>query len=235
MANNDPRFLSPMGSRLAELGLEVKDVNVGRYIQIDLSTPRPEPEEFAEYGEFDTFVVLNPHDLPDGAKLWVYFNTKRPESRIPLHHLSRVETVADRFYLQHEDAWEGVTLEILIGGDLRALIVDPRDKGSIRVEWTSIDVTDRPDEELCKIHAEVTGELDVTDRPTRELGTVSVPGVAKEVTLEAVRSLLETLEGKDFATENTLATLAGKDFATEAKLEAVRALLEILAGRDFAT
>ena len=58
---NDPRFLSPMGSRLKELGLDVKDVNVGRYIQIDLSKPRPEPEEFAEFGEFDTFVVLQMH------------------------------------------------------------------------------------------------------------------------------------------------------------------------------
>src|SRR5690606_23250229 len=134
-----------------------------------------------------------------------------PESRIPLHRLSRVETIADRFYLQHEDAWEGLTLEILIGGDLRALNVDPRDKGSIRVEGTSIDVTDRPDRELGKVNAEVTGEIDITDRPTRELGTVSVPGVAKEVTLEAVRALLESLEGKDFATENTLFTLASKD------------------------
>ncbi len=138
MASNDPRFLSPMGSRLAELGLDIHDVNVGRYIQIDLSKPRHEPEEFAEFGEFDTFVVLNPHDLPADAQLWVYFNNKRPESRMPLHRLSRLETVADRFYLQHSEGWEGVTLEVIIGGDLRALSVEPKDKGSINVSGSSI-------------------------------------------------------------------------------------------------
>jgi hypothetical protein len=218
---NDPRFLSPMGSRLRELGLDVKDVNVGRYIQIDLSEPRPEPEEFAEFGEFDTFVVLNPHELPADAKVWLYFNNKRPESRMPLHRLSRLETVADRFYLQHADSWEGVTLEVLIGGDLRALNVDPRDKGTVTLERAYIDVTDRPNRKLGNVDAEVTGEVDITDRPTRELGSVSVPGVATEPTLEAVRSLLESLEDKDFATENTLATLVGKDFATQTTLAAI--------------
>src|SRR5690606_38782332 len=98
-------------------------------------------------------------------------------------------------------------------------------KGSIRVEGTSIDVTDRPDRQLGKVNAEVTGEIDIIDRATRELGSVSVPGVATELTLESVRSLLEILTGRDFATENTLAGLASKDFATETKLEAVRAIL----------
>lgn len=59
--------------------------------------------------------------------------------------------------------------------------------------------------------------------------------VATEATLEDVRDILAILEGKDFATENTLATLASKDFATEAKLEAVRAILASLEGKDFAT
>src|SRR5690606_16175570 len=98
----------------------------------------------------------------------------RPESRIPVHHISRLETVADRFYLQHEDSWEGVTLEILIGGDLRALSVEPRNMGSVKVDATDV-------------------KVDVTNRPTRELGSVSVPGVAKELTLEAVRALLASL------------------------------------------
>jgi hypothetical protein len=216
---NDPRFLSPMGSRLRELGLDVKDVNVGRYIQIDLSEPRPEPEEFAEFGEFDTFVVLNPHELPADAKLWLYFNNKRPESRMPLHRLSRLETVADRFYLQHADSWEGVTLEVLIGGDLRALNVDPRDKGTVTLERAYIDVTDRPNRKLGNVNAEVTGEVDITDRPTRELGSVSVPGVATELTLEEARTLLESLDGKDFATQSTLAAVLDKLDNLEVKLK----------------
>lgn len=54
--------------------------------------------------------------------------------------------------------------------------------------------------------------------------------LATETKLEAVRVLLASLDGKDFATETTLATLA-----TEAKLEAVRVLLVSIDGKDFAT
>src|SRR5690606_3754160 len=157
-----------------------------------------------------------------GCEVWVYFNNKRPESRLPLHHISRVETVADRFYLQHNGSWEGVTLEIILGGDLRALSIEPNDKGVIRVEGNALDIIDRPERELGHVTAEVIGEIKVT-------------GGATETTLEAVRGLLEALVGKDFATENTLSTLAGKDFATDGKLEAVRVLLEALVGKDFAT
>ncbi len=215
---NDPRFLSPWGERLAELGLDVRDVCVGRYVQIDLSKPRKEPEEFAEFGEFDTFTVLNPDDVPPGV--WRYLNNKRPESRIPLHYLSRLETVADRFYLQHDEGWDDVVLHIILGGDLRALNVEPSKKGAVTIR----------------------GTVDVSDREDRELGIVSVPGVATELTLEAVRALLESLDGKDFATETKLESvrvllesLDGKDFATETTLEAVRGLLESLDGKDFAT
>src|SRR5690606_31598516 len=189
--------------------LEIRDVYAGRYVQIDLSRPRKEPEEFAEFGEFDTFTVLNPDDVPPGV--WLYLNNKRPESRIPLHYLSRLETVADRFYLQHDNGWDGVTLHIILGGDLRALSVEPNNKGTMTVK----------------------GTVDVSDREDRELGIVSVPGVATELTLEAVRAVLESLDGKDFATESKLEavrvlleSLDGKDFATESKPEAVRVLLE---------
>lgn len=55
-------------------------------------------------------------------------------------------------------------------------------------------------------------------------------GASTEAKLEAVRALLASLDGKDFATQTTLATLA-----TEAKLEAVRVLLSSIDGKDFAT
>lgn len=58
----------------------------------------------------------------------------------------------------------------------------------------------------------------------------TVATLSTEVTLEAARVLLASLDGKDFATETTQATLA-----TEAKLEAVRVLLASLDGKDFAT
>ncbi len=53
---------------------------------------------------------------------------------------------------------------------------------------------------------------------------------ASQTTLEAVRLLLVSLDGKDYATETTQATLA-----TEAKLEAVRVLLASIDAKDFAT
>ena len=59
--------------------------------------------------------------------------------------------------------------------------------------------------------------------------------LATEVKLEAVRVLLASLDAKDYATQTTLAALNAKDFATEAKLEAVRVLLASLDGKDFAT
>jgi len=62
-------------------------------------------------------------------------------------------------------------------------------------------------------------------------------GAATETKLEAVRALVASLDGKDYATQATLATLA-----TEAKLEQVRTLLATidadtgsLAAEDFAT
>lgn len=206
---NDSRFLSPWGQRLAELGLDVRDVNVGRYVQIDLSRPRPEPEEFAEFGEFDTLTVLNPHDVPVGV--WLYLNNKRPENRMPLHYISRLETIADRFYLQHDDGWDGVTLHIILGGDLRALSVEPSSKGVINIG----------------------GSIDVSDRSGRKLGIVSVEGGATETTLSRIRDDISSLATTDFATQTTLegvrvflATLAQKDFATQATLEDVRTLLD---------
>jgi hypothetical protein len=54
--------------------------------------------------------------------------------------------------------------------------------------------------------------------------------LATETKLEAVRVLLASLDGKDYATETTQATLA-----TETKLEAVRVLLASLDGKDYAT
>lgn len=75
--------------------------------------------------------------------------------------------------------------------------------------------------------------------------------LATETKLEAVRVLLASIDGKDFATEATLSTLAteskleavrvllasldSKDFATETTLELVRLLLVSLDGKDFAT
>lgn len=181
---NDPRFLSPMGSRLARIGLEPKDAALGRYIEIDLRTPRPEPEEFAEYGEFDTFTVLNSSEIPRGAKVWLYFNLKSPEYRLPLQDVRIIDTIADRFYLQHDEPIDA-TLRIIIGGDLRAMNVVPKEQGS----------------------SDITGTVDITDRATRKLGEVSLPGVATEAKLEQVRQLVEALTNKDFATQTTLALI----------------------------
>lgn len=196
---NDSRFLSPWGQRLAELGLEVKDVNVGRYVQIDMSHPRPEPEEFAEFGEFDTFTILNPHEVPVGV--WLYLNNKRPESRMPLHYISRLETVADRFYLQHDDGWDGVTLHIILGGDLRALSIEPSSKGVINIG----------------------GSIDVSDRSGRKLGIVSVEDGATEATLRRIRDDIGLLSATDFATQTTLE-------AVRALLEVIYAELQTQTG-----
>lgn len=203
-SKNDSRFLSSWGQRLAELGLDVRDVNVGRYVQIDLSQPRPEPEEFAAFGEFDTFTVLNPHDVPNGV--WLYLNNKRPESRLPLHYVSRLETVADRFYLQHDDGWDGVILHIILGGDLRALSVEPSSKGVINIG----------------------GSIDVSDRTNRKLGIVSVDDGATETTLKRIRDDIALLGTTDFATQTTLEnvralleTLTQTESETKATLELI--------------
>src|SRR5690606_26090448 len=108
-----------MGEELARLGLRVEDVNVGRHIKIDLSTPRPVPEEFSEFGRFDTLTVLNASELTDGCEVWLYLNNDRPESRLPLHMINSLDTIADRFYIQHEDSIPCV-LHLVIGADLRA-------------------------------------------------------------------------------------------------------------------
>ena len=80
--------------------------------------------------------------------------------------------------------------------------------------------------------------------PTGAATEATLATLATETKLEAVRVLLASLDGKDYATQTTLASLEGKDFATqttlatlatEAKLEAVRVLLASLDGKDFAT
>src|SRR5690606_28139143 len=146
----------------------------------DLSKPRPEPEEFAEYGEFDTFTVLNPHEVPVGV--WLYLNNKRPESRMPLHYISRLDTIADRFYLQHDDGRDGVSLHIILSGDLRALSIEPSSKGVINIG----------------------GSIDVSDRSGRKLGVVSVEDGATEATLKRIRDDIGLLSATDFATQTTL-------------------------------
>ena len=146
-------FPNPQATRLPK-GVSITDVATGRYLRIDLSSPRPEPEEFAFYGEFDTFTVLNPQAIPKGRKIWLYLNSKQPENMFPLHHLSRIETIASRFYLQHEFALPGVELEILLGGDLRGLRVEPVSKG------------------MFEITSAV--EMVIQDDITRQLGTVHV-------------------------------------------------------------
>jgi len=232
--SNDSRFPLSWGPRLAELGLDIRDVNVGRYIQIDLSKPRPEPEEFAEFGEFDTFTVLNPYDVPKGV--WLYLNNKRPESRLPLHYISRLETVADRFYLQHDQGWEGVTLHIILGGDLRALSVDPSSKGVVTIAGT-IDVSDREGRKLGIVSV-ADGATETTLRQIRDdVGSLSTVDFARQATLESVRGLLETLTLTDFASQSTLEnvrvlleTLTQKDFATQATLEAIYAEMQIQTG-----
>jgi len=209
----DSRFPLSWGQRLAELGLDIRDVNVGRYIQIDLSKPRPEPEEFAEFGEFDTLTVLNPYDVPKGV--WLYLNNKRPESRLPLHYISRLETLADRFYLQHDEGWEGVTLHIILGGDLRALSVDPSSKGVVTI----------------------AGTIDVSDREGRKLGTVSVVDGATETTLKQIRDGIGSLTTIDFATQATLETILGlletltqAYFETRTTLESIYAEMQTQTG-----
>lgn len=70
--------------------------------------------------------------------------------------------------------------------------------------------------------------LEVTSKNKNAAGTLINP--ATEEKLETVRVLLNSLDGKDFATQTTVATLA-----TESKLEAVRALVASLDSKDFAT
>ena len=66
--------------------------------------------------------------------------------------------------------------------------------------------------------------------PSGAATEATVATLATETKLEAVRVLLASLDGKDYATETTLGTLA-----TESKLEAVRMLLASLDAKDFAT
>lgn len=96
-----------------------------------------------------------------------------------------------------------------------------------------------------------TYRLEISSKTKNVAGTFINPatqetlaGVATETKLEAVRVLLNSLDGKDYATQTTLAVLAGKDFATqttlvtlatESKLEAVRVLLVSIDNKDFAT
>jgi len=83
-----------------------------------------------------------------------------------------------------------------------------------------------------------THRVDASGRQKVQADALPLPaGAATEAKLEAVRALVASLDGKDFATQATLVTLA-----TEAKLEAVRALLATidadtgaLAATDFAT
>src|SRR5690606_7320103 len=102
--------------------------------------------------------------------------------RMPLHYISRFETIADRFYLQHDDGWDGVTLHIILGGDLRALTVEPSSKGVINIG----------------------GSIDVSDRSGRKLGIVSVEDGATETTLRRIRDDIGLLSATDFATQTTL-------------------------------
>ena len=76
------------------------------------------------------------------------------------------------------------------------------------------------------------GDVDVASSalPAGAATETTLATLATEAKLEAVRVLLNSLDGKDFATETTQATLA-----TETKLEAVRVLLASIDGKDFAT
>ena len=127
MQNNN-RFLDPQGQDLASMGLEPKDVTMGRYVEIDLSQAKTTPDEFAEFGRFDTFTLLNPQDLQNNL-VWVYFNSSSSINRMPLHQLSHIEVVADRFFIQTTQDMPGVVLRLIIGGDMRAFNVEPTAKG----------------------------------------------------------------------------------------------------------
>ena len=86
---------------------------------------------------------------------------------------------------------------------------------------------------FMRVAADGTLRIDPTGTTTQPISAASLPlptGAATEAKLEAVRVLIASLDGKDYATQTTLATLA-----TEAKLEAVRVLLASLDGKDYAT
>lgn len=136
-----------MQEELQSLGLDITQVPPGRYVEIDLGVDRREKEMFAEFGSFDTFTVLNSREL-NGLDVFIYLNTPSPIGRYPLELIRGISTIADRFYLEHRP-YPGAKLKIILGGDLRALQIDPADQGSTNIDG-SVSVDNMP---LAQINA----------------------------------------------------------------------------------
>jgi hypothetical protein len=115
-------------------GLTAQDMGtLGRYVEIDLSTARTSPTLFDMYGRFDTFTVINAAQLI-GRSAWIWFNSQR-SNPLPLAALTKIETAADRFYIQNE-AYPGLTLKLILGGDLRGFGLDPLATGAVALLGT---------------------------------------------------------------------------------------------------
>jgi hypothetical protein len=72
------------------------------------------------------------------------------------------------------------------------------------------------------------------DELINAIETIQINGMATEETLGALLLLAEELS-VDAAKEETLESINGKDFATEATLNAISTILSVINGKDFAT
>lgn len=63
----------------------------------------------------------------------------------------------------------------------------------------------------------------------------AIAAVAKEATLAAIKTVLDSLNAKDFATQTTLAALNTKDFATQTTLAATKSGIDALNAKNYST
>jgi hypothetical protein len=102
------------------------------------------------------------------------------------------------------------------------------------------------DGDNTQLQTDINGRLLTTETNSADIKTavesIDLKDFATETTLAAAAADLGLIEGKDFATETTLAAAAadlglieGKDFATETTLAAMAADIVSLEAKDFAT
>lgn len=148
-----------MQEELQAMGLDIKQVPPGRYIEIDLGVDRRTPEEFAEFGWFDVFTILNIREL-QGLEIFAYINTPSPIGRFPIQLLRGFKTIADRFYLEHRP-YPGVKLKLALGGDMQGIAFDPSDQGTSNIEG-EVHVGNMPFAQLNALLAETEDIQDNT-------------------------------------------------------------------------
>lgn len=184
-----------MQEELQSLGLDITQVPPGRYVEIDLGVDRREKEMFAEYGSFDTFTVLNSRELK-GLDIFIYLNTPSPVGRYPLELIKGITTIADRFYLEHRP-YPDVKLKLILGGDLRALQVNPTDQGSTNIDG-SVSVDNMP---LVQINA-IIQEMEEIRGSINDKNNNDVVGA-----IEDVLSKLAILDSMEQTSSDTLNTI----------------------------